>query len=58
MRRLPKIEASIRGISMEKDMLSLPSDQLDKEWIDLILMAFEIGLDIQEIRQYLQQHHL
>lgn len=43
---------------MEKDMLSLPSDQLDKEWIDLILMAFEIGLDIQEIRQYLQQHHL
>lgn len=35
---------------------STKNDTLDHEWIDLILEAMEIGLSIQEIKDFLNIH--
>ncbi len=35
---------------------TLNEDGLDKEWIELILQAFQIGVSIDEIRDFLKHN--
>ncbi|MFC7372386.1 anti-repressor SinI family protein [Fictibacillus iocasae] len=35
-------------------MTTLLADQLDGEWVELVMEAKELGLNIEEVRQFIQ----
>jgi len=40
-------------MKMEKKLLA--SQKLDPEWVDLILAALDMGISVQEIKDFFQQ---
>jgi len=45
---------SIGRVKKNKMKMILAAEQLDKEWVDLIFAARDIGISIEEIRVFLE----
>ena len=50
MAGLPKILGGVKVTSLVKKM-----DELDEEWVQLILEALEMGIDKEDIRAFLSK---
>lgn len=39
-----------------ENKFNVNSKKLDQDWVDLILAAFDMGMNIQEIKDYISKH--
>jgi Anti-repressor SinI len=55
---LPEIQASILGgekLNMEIVKRVTNDEELDNEWVQLILEALEVGISVEEIKEFFSQ---